>query len=365
MSKNSNNYLANTISDYYFDLPYSEHYDGDILFTIIVISIVFFICLYLYIKSKIESYRSKWYKYKCHPILMPFAATVNPQGSKSADMDYTYENFKGCLDQFLEELLYHVKQPIKATVDQFVLLIGTIFDHLRTIIQMIVTAIVSVFDLLRGLLDRLGLFVNEIGILSGYILAFFGKILSIITNIFYSLITLIKMLKLFFTLFAVAIYMATIIPTRIVLAISSTIFGICLLGAFIFPPFTLPMLFVGLPSFAIAVTSGVLLYIFEFIHSVIDEFAEDVAEASAKSQVPTNEGGSSLTPKQYYSQKMGNITVEQLDSLSPAAYTQKVEAFTREKAQLYINNNITKKPDDMPLFVWYKIQAKMQQLRQQ
>ena len=363
MSKNSNNYLANTITDYYFDLPYNEHYDSDILFTIIVTSIVFLICLFLYIKSKIESYRSKWYKYKCHPILMPFAATVNPQGSKSADMDYTYDNFKGCLDQFLEELLYHVKQPIKGTVDQFVLLIKTIFKHLRTIIQMIVSAIVSVFGLLRGMLDRLGLFVNEIGILSGYILAFFGKILSIITNIFYSLITLIKMLKLFFTLFAVALYMVTILPTRITLAVSTTIFSACCVAAYFFPWFTIPFIFVGIPSLVISIGAGVLLYIFEFIHSVVDEFAEDVAEASAKTQVPTNEGGSSLTPKQYYSQKMENITVEQLDSLSPEKYTQKVEAFTTEVAQIFISKNISKKPDDMPLLVWYKIKAKMEELR--
>ena len=51
--------------------------------------------------------------------------------------------------------------------------------------------------------------------------------------------------------------------------------------------------------------------------------------------------------------------------MSQEVYTQKVEEFTRVGAQSYINNNTTKKPDDMPLLVWYKIKAKMEQLRQQ
>lgn len=356
MIKNSKNYLVNTITDYYFDLPYSDHYSEDIYFTIIVTSIVLFICVFLYIKSFIESYRSQWYKYKCHPLLIPFASVVNPQGSKSADMDYTYNNFTECLDQFLEELMYHVKQPLKVTIDQFVFTIQQIFVHLRIILQMIISAIVTVFDLLRNLLDRLGLFVSEIGILSSNILAFFGKIVSMITNIFYSLITVIKMLTLFFTIFAAALYMVTIVPTIVVVSISSTIFGVCLMGSLIFPPFTTPMLLVGIPSFVIMVVSSLLLVIFQFIHSVVDEFAEDVQRASAKTQVPVDD--SSLTPTEYYAQNMG-YSVDQLHSMSNAVYSEKVEAFVQQKAAEFKRDNVTEKPIDMPLLVWFKIESRM------
>ena len=363
--------IRNNIIDYFFDLPYSEHYSADITFTIIVTLIVLLICIFLYIKSFIESYRSKWYKYKCHPFLIPFAATVNPQGSKSKDMDYTYNNFKECLDQFLEEMMYHVKQPMKSTVDTFVSIVRNIFFYLKKVIEMIVVAIISVFDVLRNLLRRLGLFVSEIGILSANILAFFGKILSIITSIFYSVIAVVKLLKLFFTIFAIGVYAATVVPTIITFGVAAAIFVAILIAGGVFPPFTIPI-WIGLAfSGLVMIVSGGFLVIFILIHGVVDEFAIDVNKFSQQSQQPKDpETGGEITPYQYYANKC-NISFVDFDSLSQEEKEKKMNSVLIGLFQDY--QNLPKdekkifmiiKPNDLPIGVWDSVRNLIDDINQ-
>lgn len=350
------NNLKNTITDYYFDLPYSDHYGYDIAFTLIITLIVVGICLFLYIKTYIQSYRNRWYKYKCHPFLMPFAGLVNPQGSTSKDMEYTYDNFKGCLDQFLEELLYHLKQPIKGTIDSFVKTVVTVTTYMNEVIMVIIRAIATVFDVLRNLLSRLKLFVTEIGLLTGNFLSFFGKVFSMITSFFYTLMALIKMLKLFFVLFAAAMFAATVVPTAITLGLSAAIFAGIIIISLVFPPFTLPAAIAAILPGVIMLISGVLLAIFIFIHSVIDEFAEDVTRYANATSTPDDAQEESLDD--YYSRTLSMTTAEFLSLSSNEREEKKIQAI-RELARIQRNHS-NNKPATMPLYIWFKVQRFME-----
>ena len=66
MSHNPDSNLLNNINSYFDNISYSEHYNNDIWFTIIIFIVVICIAIYFYIISSLRSFKKNWQENKCN-----------------------------------------------------------------------------------------------------------------------------------------------------------------------------------------------------------------------------------------------------------------------------------------------------------
>ena len=138
----TNQNLVDNINTYFENASYSELYSNDIWFTIIVFLIVFFIALYFFITSTINSYKTSWQQDKCNPLFMPFASVINSEDSKGIELDYIINNFNECLNTLNAELAQQAKKPI----DNIALSIEGIFASIHTIFIEVQNFIVYLYN---------------------------------------------------------------------------------------------------------------------------------------------------------------------------------------------------------------------------
>ena len=225
MASTTESSLEKKISDYFENASYNELYSNDVWFTLIIIIIVIIIAIYFYIKSTLVAYRNSWQDHKCNPLLMPFASIINSDKVyDNNDLEYIVNNFNECLNILNEEVAVDAKKPINSIltyISNFFDILYNAFIGVKNFIEYLFTLIVYFLKLInssiQNLLLQMRLFFMNIN-------DFLGKILSVFTVIYYTIILLIRSWKLMFAVLVMGWLTAFVIPISIVSTISIIIF---------------------------------------------------------------------------------------------------------------------------------------------
>lgn len=221
--------IINNINSFNDNASYYELFNQDIWITIIVFIIVFLIAGYFFIKSTIRSYKAEWEKNKCNPIMMPFAAFINPELANGDDFAYVVDNFKDCLDMLNAESAKSMTKPINDIREN----LGTFYNNLYGVANTTYAYLVSLFNLMlhfaRLFLEKILNFTLHIQLVFITINDFFAKLISILTVIYYTLQLLIGAYKLIFILAVMGFLIVFVIPsglivtTQLILLVSSIV----------------------------------------------------------------------------------------------------------------------------------------------
>jgi hypothetical protein len=208
----TNENFVNKINSYFDNSKYSELYSNDIWFTIITFIIVIFIALYFFITSIIKSYKTSWQQNKCNPLFMPFAAVINSEESKDNEFDYIINNFNECLNTLNAELAQEAKKPIdniSISIEGIYGSIYTAFTQFQDYIVYLYTLLLEFFTFIMNKLEIILINIRHFFINTN---SFLGKILSMVTVAFYTLILLIRSFRLIFVVFVMGWLLTMVIP---------------------------------------------------------------------------------------------------------------------------------------------------------
>lgn len=260
--------IINNINSFNDNASYYELFNQDIWITIIVFIIVFLIAGYFFIKSTIRSYKAEWEKNKCNPIMMPFAAFINPELANGDDFAYVVDNFKDCLDMLNAESAKSMTKPINDIREN----LGTFYNNLYGVANTTYAYLVSLFNLMlhfaRLFLEKILNFTLHIQLVFITINDFFAKIISILTVIYYTLQLLIGAYKLIFILAVMGFLIVFVIPsglivtTQLILLVSSIV-RLSVVSAAL--PWSLFFFIIAI----VLVVIGVITFIFALIFFII------------------------------------------------------------------------------------------------
>lgn len=266
--ENASPNIINNINSFNDNASYYELFNQDIWITIIVFIIVFLIAGYFFIKSTIRSYKAEWEKNKCNPIMMPFAAFINPELANGDDFAYVVDNFKDCLDMLNAESAKSMTKPINDIREN----LGTFYNNLYGVANTTYAYLVSLFNLMlhfaRLFLEKILNFTLHIQLVFITLNDFFAKILSVFTVIYFTLQLLIGAYRLIFTLAVMGFLIAFVIPasvlltTQLILLITGIV-RLTTVSAGL--PFTIPWFLVDL----VIVIIGIVTFIFALIFLII------------------------------------------------------------------------------------------------
>jgi len=208
--------LEKKISDYFENASYDELYNNDIWFTLIVFIIVLIIALYFYIKSTLVAYRNSWEEHKCNPILMPFASVINSDKVyDNNDLEYIMNNFNECLNILNEEVATDAKKPLNSIlsyISNFFGILYTAFLGIKGFILYLFSLIVYFLNLINNSIQNVLL---QIKLFFMNINDFLGKILSVFTVIYYTIILLIRSWKLMFAVLVMGWLLSFVVPISV------------------------------------------------------------------------------------------------------------------------------------------------------
>lgn len=105
------------IKQLYDNVTYFDEYGTSIIIFVIVTIVVFCIVLYYSSKSKIGEIKDDWVKYRCHPVVIPFAGIIKKPYNKSI-VEFTGENFTYCVDNILTNISKDILQPLELITSQ-------------------------------------------------------------------------------------------------------------------------------------------------------------------------------------------------------------------------------------------------------
>jgi len=126
------------ISGFYKDLTYMDQYGSSIVFVIVMVLTL--VVTFSYLKSSINAapMRRDWTKYRCDPMVIPYAGYIYKPDGKTA-IEYTGENFQYCLSESLKPMSSRMMAPF----DYLIKGLLKVFDKFRV-------ALMSV----RGQIDK-------------------------------------------------------------------------------------------------------------------------------------------------------------------------------------------------------------------
>lgn len=150
---------------------------------------IFLIFIGLYMSNVLaigaENIKKNWPKYRCNPMVMPFASYVGPEGTNSS------ENFTYCIQNMQTNYMQYLLQPVNynlnvigsvtSSLTESINGIRKFFDYLRTEIMNIVQNIFGVFlniiiEFQRNIINIKDLFGKLVAILATFIYVLTGSI---------------------------------------------------------------------------------------------------------------------------------------------------------------------------------------------
>lgn len=280
MASTSENSLEKKITNYFENASYDELYSNDIWFTLIVFIIVLIIALYFYIKSTLVAYRNSWEEHKCNPILMPFASVINSDKVyDNNDLEYIVTNFNDCLNILNEEIATDAKKPLNSIlsyISNFFGILYTAFLGVKSFILYLFSLIVYFLNLINNSIQNLLL---QIKLFFMNISDFLGKIISVFTVIYYTIILLIRSWKLMFAVLVMGWLLSFVVPISVLML--STLIMLIILLLILYLPIVGPILAGFLIFFILALGGSflaftVLFAIAMFIYITFSKFLEEM-----------------------------------------------------------------------------------------
>lgn len=271
-TKSSSRDLLNNINSHHDNITFSELYQNDIWFTIIVFIIVIIISIYFFIISSLSSYKMEWDKNKCNPLLMPFASIINNEDSIDNEFLYIINNFNECLNTLNAELAFEAKNPLDDILASIKNFFGLLYQMFIDVIKFIVYLFELILQFFKMILDKLKGLLLHIKLFFINTNDFLSRILSMFTVIFYTIVLLIRSWKLMFVVFVFGWLLTIVIPASISLFTVLTLLITTIVSFFT----ALPIFIVGtiialgfIPSIVIYGTSFVIALVYFLIVLII------------------------------------------------------------------------------------------------
>lgn len=98
------------ISGFYKDLSYMDQYGSSVVLVVVMILILVITSSYLKSSINAEPMRRDWTRYRCDPMVIPYAGFIYKPDGKTA-IEYTGENFQYCLNKSLKPLSNRFMEP--------------------------------------------------------------------------------------------------------------------------------------------------------------------------------------------------------------------------------------------------------------
>ena len=144
--------LGDKINKIYEKRTFIEKYGKDVIFAVVIAIILIGINVYLYIINHLKGLRSKWTDpvspINCTPIYLPFASVINPPPDGD-NLKYISDNATQCIQNALKGQAELLTNPIKLVLD-------TLIDALKGIAEVLSDFIITMGELVDGVVDLLG-----------------------------------------------------------------------------------------------------------------------------------------------------------------------------------------------------------------
>lgn len=99
------------VNNLYNNKGFLARYGLDIWTTVIIFIIFFLTTTYFYVLNHIQPIKANWANEKCNPAVIPFAGIIRGKSGKEA-IDFTGENFTGCVQTILQNITGYAFAPI-------------------------------------------------------------------------------------------------------------------------------------------------------------------------------------------------------------------------------------------------------------
>lgn len=127
------------IKELYSKKGYMDRYGTDVWISAILCVVFIFFTTRQYLTNVLEVVRADWPNQRCNPFFMPFAGFINKPTDRS-NLEYTVENFSGCITSILEFVALAAFEPFR-------IILKVLNDAINFLVQS--------FNQLRGLMDKL------------------------------------------------------------------------------------------------------------------------------------------------------------------------------------------------------------------
>ena len=204
--------LVGKINEYFDNASYSELHVNDIWFTIIIFLVVILIALYFFITSTIKSYKTSWSQNKCNPLLMPFASIINSEESRGDELNYIINNFNECLNTLNAELTEEAKIPINKLTSSIEGIFGSIYESFIQIQEFFAYLSSLLLELVTMIMSKLNTILINVKYFFINVNDLFGRVLSMFTVVYYTLILLLRALRLIIVVFVLGWLLTVVIP---------------------------------------------------------------------------------------------------------------------------------------------------------
>lgn len=134
------------LSQLYNNVNYWDEYGTSFIIFLVLMTILFYLHAYFYVKTHIQPLKADWIKNRCSLKVIPFAGLINKPSDKTA-IQYTEENFTYCVQNILNNIsgialqpltfLTHSIEGIFKGISGEIQSIRSMFNNIRTNIQSI------------------------------------------------------------------------------------------------------------------------------------------------------------------------------------------------------------------------------------
>lgn len=272
--------LVGKINEYFDNASYSELHINDIWFTIIIFLVVIFIALYFFITSTIKSYKTSWSQNKCNPLLMPFASIINSEESRNDELNYIINNFNECLNTLNAELADEAKIPINKLTNSVEGIFGSIFQSFIKIQEFIAYLSELLLELVTMIMSKLNTILINVKYFFINVNDLFGRVLSMFTVVYYTLILLLRAFRLIIAIFVLGWLVTVVIPASMMTLGLIIVVAILLITIVLVNPipifgqiivlFIIPIL---IPIYGSYILSLIFLIIVLLLYALFSDFA--------------------------------------------------------------------------------------------
>ena len=272
--------LVDKINEYFDNASYSELHVNDIWFTIIIFLVVILIALYFFITSTIKSYKTSWSQNKCNPLLMPFASIINSEESRGDELNYIINNFNECLNTLNAELTEEAKIPINKLTSSIEGIFGSIYESFIQIQEFFAYLSSLLLELVTMIMSKLNTILINVKYFFINVNDLFGRVLSMFTVVYYTLILLLRALRLIIVVFVLGWLVTVVIPASMttlglisavaILVISMVLVNPIPIVGQIIVLFIIPIL---IPIYGSYILSLIFLIIVLILYALFNDFA--------------------------------------------------------------------------------------------
>lgn len=149
-----NDNIFKVINKLYNKVGFLEKYGGSLWTTVIVFILFFILISYYHIYNNLQPIKADWINQRCKPSVMPFAGLINPPDPKKMSaFDFTAQNFTGCIQTILGDIVGVFLAPLYYLVNSFNKILDGLNEDIqsfRKVLSSIRTAATSVSQEIMG-----------------------------------------------------------------------------------------------------------------------------------------------------------------------------------------------------------------------